>query len=114
MNEKRKTVYYWKNRHDLITYFCVHFKMSIEHIEEEIEKAQAAFQLRKQKAIDVRDLWQKTGLTIINRSSKPAPYCTCKDICQHLVNTTCNWKSSCPWRTDIRTDIRRIVNVTRS
>jgi len=102
INDNRKTVYYWTSRQDLMVYCATYFCMTSQQVKKAIEHAQSTFQVRKQKAIDPRDLWQKTGLTIIKGITKRAPCCTCKDSCRYLIDSVCTWSSACPWRDDIR------------
>jgi len=101
MKEKRGTSYHWGSKRDLIAYFDACYDMTPEQIEKEIHLVQKKFRLRKQKTIDVRDLWQKVGLSIIKKHpDKAAFYCKCKDSCEYLLGT-CTWDASCPWKIQI-------------
>jgi hypothetical protein len=103
MPEKRKTVYYWKSRQSLEEYFESCLGLSKEEVAKEIEITREIFKLRMHKAIDVRDLWQKTGLNIIKKHpEKIACYCSCNDTCPHIdVHGVCIWNKDCPWRETI-------------
>ena len=103
MSEKRKTIYHWKSRQSLEGYFESCLGLTKEEIAKEIEKTRKNFQLRMHKTIDIRDLWQKTGLNILKKHPDMiACYCTCNDKCKHIdVHGVCSWSKDCPWRESI-------------
>jgi len=97
--EKRCTLYYWSSRSALVEYFRSQFNVSEDTIEHQIALAQSSFRIRKNTAIDPRDLWQKTGLAILKRfPSIKATYCACRDKCEHMsTHGVCTWAHGCPW-----------------
>jgi hypothetical protein len=75
--------------------------MSKEDVATEIERARQDFKLRQHKVIDMRDLWQKVGLSVIRRYGFHACYCSCPAACPHLNEALCTWQPACPWRATI-------------
>jgi hypothetical protein len=100
--EHRKRVYYWKTRHALEKYFEVYYGMTRGDVGVEIDEARRGFRVRRYRVIDMRDLWQRTGLAIIKRCPQVHPYyCTCPVVCVHMCESICSWHKDCPWRSEI-------------
>jgi hypothetical protein len=99
--DNRKTTYYWKTRHALESYLYAYCMMSKEEVATEIENARKDFKLRQHKVLDMKDLWQKVGLSVIRKRRYHAYYCSCPAACPHLDEALCTWHSNCPWLTTI-------------
>lgn len=102
--EKRNTIHYWKTQHALKEYFREHFNLSPSDIDTEIEAARKDFKIRKHATIDMKDLWQKTGMSLLKKHSETkAFYCTVPTHCPYMNkdNGLCTWDKDCPFRSTI-------------
>jgi len=62
--EKRTANFLWNTRHDLYNYFRKVYGVSREEVDAAIDTAKVNFTLRRNQAINTRELWQKAGMSL--------------------------------------------------
>lgn len=67
--ENRKNHFTWHSRQDLYDYFT-HKGLTIGIIDKTIEKALTSFVVRSGSAINIDELWQKCGESLLKDISK--------------------------------------------
>ena len=103
-HKERMTIYYWPDRQALTTYFKAHYNMTEAEINIEIEKAQHEFKLRQHTPVNIKDLYQKVGLSILKQHPNGIrQYCKLNGVCPYMGthNGLCHWKAACPFREEI-------------
>jgi hypothetical protein len=73
----RTTVFFWNSKRELISYFSKNRPETIEAwttiINKEIDEAKKRFKLRQGSTINMRELWQKVGMSLVKRFNLRQP-----------------------------------------
>ena len=67
----RTTEFRWQTREAFFDFFTRMYGLTVDALEAEVEMASEDFRLRRNAPIDTRELWQKVGLSIERRLSRP-------------------------------------------
>ncbi len=67
--ENRKNYFTWHSRQDLYDYFT-HKGLTVDIVDKTIEEALKSFIVRTGTAINIEELWQKCGESLLKKLSK--------------------------------------------